>query len=298
MFVLPIRSDRSVTHRSWVIYGLVALNFAVYSITALYSSNDELFRRFGFIPARHEPATIFTSMFLHANIAHILGNMFFLWMFGESVEEALGHLVTAVCYVVCGICATAFYYLANTGSPIPCVGASGAISGVVGLYAVIFPKARMALHFFLWRIHLGKVETNSVGAIGAWLGEQALLGVFARATGLTFGVAFLAHVGGLLAGIGLGFALTRSGFPSRYRLMAERKASRFMICPTCGTRSARRPAGRYTCKRCRSKLVVDETGNVEIAERAEAKPPLWIVIAVFLVVMGWVAAQFYHFATH
>jgi membrane associated rhomboid family serine protease len=277
---------------------LVAMNFAVYTLTGLDSSSDEVLRQIGFTPARHEPVTVFTSMFLHANIAHILGNMFFLWMFGESVEEALGHVVTAGCYVVCGIFATGFYYLANTGSSIPCVGASGAISGMVGLYAVIFPRARMALHLFLWRIHLGKVETNSVGAVGAWLGEQALLGVFARATGLTFGVAFLVHVGGLLAGIGLGFALTRSGFPSRYRLMTARKGSRLMICPACGTRGPRRPAGRYTCKRCRSKVVVDEAGNLEIAERAEAKPPLWIVVAVFLVVMGWVAAQFYRFATH
>src|SRR5262245_15278020 len=140
--------------------------------------------------------------------------MFFLWLFGEPVEDALGHTLTAISYIASGFLATYLYYLVNSHSPIPCIGASGAISGMVGMFMVLFPSAKVDLEVFVWRFHVTTISTNSVGAIGAWLGEQALLGVFARATGWSFGVAFMAHVGGLLAGIGLGIALLWAEVPS------------------------------------------------------------------------------------
>src|SRR5262249_32314637 len=157
---------------------------------------------------------------------------------------------------------TSLYYLVNTRSPIPCVGASGAISGVVGMYMVLFPGAKVDLEVYVWQFHVRTISTNSVGAIGAWLGEQALLGVFASGRGWSLGVAFMAHVGGLLAGIGLGLALTWSGVLSHYSRMVARRASRFMICPSCGRRGPRLPAGGYTCRTCGAKLRVDEAGNV------------------------------------
>ena len=125
----------------------------------------------------------------------------------------MGHVVMAVCLVACGIVAIAFFYVINPHSKIPCIGASGAISGMMGMYLVIFPRARMDLKVYVLQFHVRTFSTSSVGAVGAWIGEQILLGVFGSATRVSFGVAFWAHVGGVLAGIGLGLALTRSGFP-------------------------------------------------------------------------------------
>lgn len=298
MFILPVRRDSPVRHTSWVIYALIIANFAAFAATSILSSGEGVGRRYGFIPARHELATVFTSMFLHADIRHILGNMFFLWMFGESVEEAVGHVATAVCYLACGIAATAFFYLMNPHSKIPCIGASGAISGMMGMYMVLFPGAKMDLKVYLWRFHVRTFSTSSVGAVGAWLGEQVLLGVFGSATRVTLGVAFWAHVGGLLAGIGLGLGLTRSGFPSRYERVVARKASRFMICPSCGNRGRRMPAGDCTCRRCKGKLHVNEAGNIGLVGPSQAKAPTWIVLAIVLVAWAWVARMFYNFWQH
>src|SRR5262245_3963685 len=111
VFVIPIRKDTPVRHTAWVIYALITVNFVAFAATAILSSADEAARRFGFIPATHDPTTAFTSMFLHADILHILGNMFFLWLFGEAVEEALGHVLTAISYIACGIVAIRVYYL-------------------------------------------------------------------------------------------------------------------------------------------------------------------------------------------
>jgi membrane associated rhomboid family serine protease len=211
-------------------------------------------------------------MFLHADLLHILGNMFFLWLFGEGVEEALGHTLTAISYIACGVLATSLHYLVNTRSPIPCIGASGAISGMVGMFMALFPRAKVDLEVYVWRFHVRTISTNTVGAIGAWLGEQAVLGVFASATGWSFGVAFMAHVGGLLAGIGLGLALTWSGVPSHYSRMVARKASGFMFCPSCGRRGPRLPAGGYRCRTCGAKLHVDEARNLGLVEPSKTGP--------------------------
>jgi membrane associated rhomboid family serine protease len=297
VFIIPIRKDGPVRHTSWVIYALIVANITVFAATSILSSGEGIALRYGFIPARHELTTVFTSMFLHGDILHILGNMFFLWMFGESVEEAVGHILTAIGYLACGILATALFYLAQPHSTIPCIGASGAISGMMGMYMLLFPRAKMDLMVYVWRFHVRTISTNSVGAVGAWLGEQTLLGVFSSTTGLTFGI---------------GLALTRSGFPSHYQRIVERKAARFMICPSCGQRGRRKPAVSYTCRRCGTKLRVDEAGLVGLVEPSktqpptwitrsivlESQPPTWIVLAIVLVMLGWTARVVYNFCSH
>jgi membrane associated rhomboid family serine protease len=99
VFILPIRKNSLVRHASCVIYALIIENFAVFAATSILLSGEGLWRRYGFIPAQHDLTTVFISMFLHGDLLHILGNMFFLWMFGESVEEAVGHVVMTICYL-------------------------------------------------------------------------------------------------------------------------------------------------------------------------------------------------------
>ena len=160
----------------------------------------------------------------------------------------------------------------------------------------------MDLEVYLWRFHVRTFRTNSAGAVGAWLGEQALLAVVTRSARVQVGVAFSAHVGGLLAGLGLGWFLARSGLSSHYRRMAAQKDSRFMICPSCQRKGTRQPAGRYRCHHCRSRLQVDELGNVGLVAPTEAGSTSWpvliLMIAVACAALGWVARSYYNFLTH
>jgi membrane associated rhomboid family serine protease len=150
--------------------------------------------------------TPLTSMFMHGGWFHILGNMWFLWVFGDNVEEAFGHVRYVLFYLTCGLAAAAAQVLADPTSAVPMVGASGAIGGVMGAYALLYPRARVDLLLifgFLVRV----VPVPAVFMLGYWFLLQLLSGALAGAQG--GGVAVWAHVGGFLAGILL--ALTVRG---------------------------------------------------------------------------------------
>jgi len=138
-------------------------------------------------------------MFLHAGVFHFVGNMFFLWMFGYRVENTFGSWAFAFIYLLCGFGATSLHYLLNRESTIPCVGASGAISGIMGCYFVLFPKSRFDLEVFFLRFHVTSIPTHTHGAIGIWVAEQAILGLITQ-TALFSSTAFWAHVGGFATG--------------------------------------------------------------------------------------------------
>jgi membrane associated rhomboid family serine protease len=298
MFMLFPR-NLPARHTAWVVYGLIAVNTVVFLATALSFGTGEVARRLGFIPAHPTLGTAFTALFLHAGLFHLLGNMLFLWMFGESVEDALGHGQTLVCYLAAGLFGVYVHYLANARSAIPCVGASGAISGVVGMYMVLFPRAKAELNFYLrlWPFHGKTVITSAAVAGAVWLGEQGVLGVLAGITGWSFGVAFLAHVGGLVAGAMLGLLVSRLGLAPAYREMLARKTARSMRCPGCGDRMPRREAGRYCCSGCGTLLCVDEEGNVAARHRrrressslhARATPHRFHSVRPLVVCLYWV----------
>src|SRR6516225_8693712 len=118
MFIYPEKRDCPVRHGAWVVYGLILINVLVFLAVWSPVSFDSVARRFGFTPANPHGMTVFTAMFLHAGLLHLLGNMLFLWIFGESVEDALGHLQTLACYLASGVFGTLVYYLANTRSTI------------------------------------------------------------------------------------------------------------------------------------------------------------------------------------
>ena len=145
--------------------------------------------------------TVFSAMFLHGGWLHLAGNMLFLWIFGDNVEDALGHLRYAVFYLVCGIAAALTHGLMDVNSVIPAVGASGAIAGVMGAYIVLFPRARVYVIFGLIFI---PIPLPAFVLIGFWIVIQvfygwASLGVDTAAGG----VAYFAHIGGFVAGAAL-----------------------------------------------------------------------------------------------
>lgn len=205
MFILPINRDNPVRRVPYVLIGVIILNCLALALTYLVYTPDAIFRQFGFIPAHYEWPTLFTSMFLHSGFWHILGNMWFLWMFGVRVENAFTKWLFLPVYLVCGLGGDGLHWVLNQHSTVPCVGASGAISGIAGAYLVLFPKSKFDLVIYFRWTALKTYHTRATTAVMAWFGEQFLLGLLTRALGAG-GIAYWAHVGGFATGAVIGGA--------------------------------------------------------------------------------------------
>ena len=145
------------------------------------------------------PLTLFTSMFMHGGLLHLGGNMLYLWIFGNNIEDVLGHFRFLGFYALCGLIAATVHVLTNVNSPIPMVGASGAIAGVLGAYFVRFPTARIRVLLFFF-IFIQVVYVPAVIVLGFWFLMQLLEASFG-AMGTSGGVAWFAHIGGFIAGM-------------------------------------------------------------------------------------------------
>ncbi len=200
MFVLPFYRGHDSAGVPITVFALILLNSVAWIATSVLSSPAVLFRKYGFVPADPHFSTAFTSMFLHAGLWHLAGNMWFLWMFGRRVERSLGPLIFFSVYFLSGFGGVLLHYLLNRGSSLPLVGASGAISGIVGCFFVLFPNAEFDLAIYLgwWRVK--QISANTRGAVGAWIGEQTVLGLLTQAVHFS-PVAFWGHVGGFLVGL-------------------------------------------------------------------------------------------------
>ena len=145
------------------------------------------------------PLSLFSSMFMHGGFFHLAGNMLYLWIFGDNVEDKLGHIKFFIFYILCGLIATLTHILTTPNSQIPMVGASGAIAGVLGAYMIRFPGARiLTLIFFGWFIRMTRISALFV--LGFWFILQLLYGLPSLGS-VGGGVAWFAHVGGFLTGI-------------------------------------------------------------------------------------------------
>jgi len=146
--------------------------------------------------------TVLTSMFLHSGWLHIIGNMWFLWVFGNNIEDSMGHARFVVFYLLCGAAAAAAQIVSDPASPIPMVGASGAISGVMGAYILLYPRVRV--HTIVWLgFFVTTVALPAYVMLGYWFVLQLLLGAAGALSRAQGGVAVWAHVGGFLAGMAL-----------------------------------------------------------------------------------------------
>jgi membrane associated rhomboid family serine protease len=154
----------------------------------------------GKIPLQPTPipvyGTILTSMFMHAGFSHIAGNMLYLWIFGDNLEDRLGHFRYLVFYLLCGVIAALAHILTDYNSVIPTLGASGAISGVLGGYLLLFPRRNVNAIIFY-----SVVQVPAFVALGLWIAYQAIQGYMSPAG--TGGVAYMAHIGGFVAGLAL-----------------------------------------------------------------------------------------------
>ena len=234
--MIPIRDDTPRFSSPYVTYFIIALNTLVFlfELSVKAQSNgalNALVYEFGVVPrhftgalggGRHEFSlaaalvSILTSMFLHASWLHIIGNMWFLWIFGDNIEDYLGHFKYLLFYLLSGIAAAVTHVLLNAGSNLPTVGASGAIAGVMGAYFVLYPRARvltlvpLIVFFTFWWLPAWIF-------LGYWFVLQFLSGTATSIaeTSQNGGIAFWAHVGGFVAGIVLIKVLPER--PHRYR---------------------------------------------------------------------------------
>lgn len=215
---LPFRDDNPHNITPVVNYTLIALCVAVFAWQftlderagelAVYAYGlipGELFGKVQIDPRIGRPdgwLTIFTSMFLHGGIMHLLGNMGYLWIFGDNVEASLGRARYLLFYLICGVAAAAAQIAAAPGSEVPMIGASGAISGVLGAYMVLHPRANIRV--FVWLIiYISVWNLPAWVVLGLWFGGQ-LMSSASIDPGQP-GVAFMAHIGGFVAGAVLVF---------------------------------------------------------------------------------------------
>ena len=194
-----------------VTYGLIALNILFFLVEM--SGGEPFIQQWSVVPRRllANPAgdfpTVFSSMFMHAGWVHLLGNMLYLWIFGDNVEDSFGHAKFLLFYLLCGIAATFAQVLFNSSSNIPNLGASGAIAGVLGAYIVMFPRGQV-------RVMMGRgiIPMPALVVIGGWIVLQLVSGIGSISqTADTGGVAYLAHIGGFVAGLALTFVFRATG---------------------------------------------------------------------------------------
>jgi len=203
--MIPLRDLIPSRTRPFVTIGLIILNTLVFLYQlSLGPLVNTLVMVFGLVPADFSWTTVFTSMFLHGGFLHLAGNMLYLWVFGDNVEDRVGHGRFLVFYLLCGVVAALAQSAVAPHSRIPMVGASGAIAGVLGAYLVLYPRSRVLTLlpiFIFWQV----VEIPAVYLLGMWFLLQFLSGVGSIATtavsGDAGGVAFWAHVAGFVAGV-------------------------------------------------------------------------------------------------
>jgi membrane associated rhomboid family serine protease len=212
--MLPIGDDNSARRSvPLVTYALIVLNVLFFFVEL--NGGDAFIMKWAFVPSRFlanpvgDFPTLFTAMFMHAGWVHLGGNMLYLWIFGDNVEDRFGHIQFAIFYLLCGVAATFAQLAFSMDSNVPNLGASGAVAGVLGAYILMFPQQKV-------RVLIGRVVTqmSAIIVIGFWIVLQFFSGIGSIAnTADTGGVAYMAHIGGFIAGFVLTFLLRGNSTP-------------------------------------------------------------------------------------
>ena len=212
--MFPIGDDNSSRRTvPLVTYALIAMNVLFFFVEL--SGGDAFIGKWAFVPNRFlanpvaDFLTLFTSMFMHAGWVHLGGNMLYLWIFGDNVEDRFGHIKFIFFYLLCGLAATFAQLAFSLGSNVPNLGASGAIAGVLGAYILMFPQGKV-------RVLQGQqvIQVSALIVIGLWIVLQFFSGIGSITNAAdTGGVAYMAHIGGFIAGFGLTFLFRGNSAP-------------------------------------------------------------------------------------
>jgi membrane associated rhomboid family serine protease len=209
--MFPIGDENEGRSIPVVTFGLIALNVVLFLVQL--NGGEPFLQKWAFVPSRFGASpgadwpTVFSAMFMHGGWLHLGGNMLYLWIFGDNVEDVLGPVKFLLFYLACGIAATFAQYWVNAGSRIPNVGASGAIAGVLGAYLVLFPHARVRV-----LVYNQIVAMPALVVLGLWIVLQfvSYAGTLGQTTDVG-GVAFMAHIGGFVAGLAVGLLIVAAG---------------------------------------------------------------------------------------
>lgn len=205
--MFPLKDDNPIGGFPVINLLIIVLNIFFFALSL--QNFDYIIKNFGLVPSHFDFLKIFSSMFLHGGLLHIVGNMWFLWIFGDNVESVFGKIGYFFFYIICGVFAALFHTFFNPSSVIPVVGASGAVSGVMGAYLVLFPWARvrtLIMFFFFLRV----ISVPAYFYIFIWFFWQI------AGLGVPSNVAYIAHIGGFLVGVFFGL-LKRASVPKRRR---------------------------------------------------------------------------------
>ncbi|MCH8012486.1 MAG: rhomboid family intramembrane serine protease [Candidatus Marinimicrobia bacterium] len=203
--MIPYKDDNPRVLVPYVTYALVGMNVVIFlfqNISAPAFTNS-----FAIIPQTvsenftYYVMTLFTSMFLHGGLMHLGGNMLYLWIFADNIESVLGHVKFIIFYLASGLAAGILQTVIDPGSTIPVIGASGAIAGVLGAYMITFPRARVHTLVFLF-VFITTIRIPAIYVLGFWFLFQLTNGLITMGIDTTGGIAWFAHIGGFVAGIG------------------------------------------------------------------------------------------------
>jgi membrane associated rhomboid family serine protease len=230
--MIPLRDDVPSRTTPYVTYTLIAINTMVFFYELSLGARLEQFTAmFGVVPAAYftgedtflhsmlawtfadHIVPIFTSMFLHGGWVHLFGNKLYLWIFGDNVEDRLGHLRYLVFYLLCGLLGALAHIYMSMGSEVPTIGASGAIAGVLGAYVMLYPKARVAVLFFVF-FFVDVIWLPALVVLGGWFVIQFFNGTMSLSSDAATagGTAYWAHIGGFVAGAVLVWVFRRRMF--------------------------------------------------------------------------------------
>lgn len=217
--MLPLRDNIPTRRFPVVTVTLIGINVLVFLWELLLGDKlDSTIFRWGVVPYHvmnsfnlEEALTFITSMFLHGGFMHVAGNMLYLWIFGNNIEDVMGPLPFLLFYTFCGVVASLSQVLAGPTIQVPAIGASGAIAGVLGAYLVLFPRAKVATLIFLGYF-VAVRQVSALIVLGLWFVLQLANGVLSLATFESGGVAWFAHIGGFVAGMVLVWLFARRRF--------------------------------------------------------------------------------------
>ena len=202
----PYRDDNPRVLIPYVTYALLAINVALFFLQMVapreFTTVFAIIPKMATVDFSHFTLTLLTSMFLHGSITHLGGNMLYLWIFADNVEGILGHVKFTIFYFASGLAAGIVQTLVDPTSIIPIVGASGAIAGVLAAYMILFPHAKVHTFLFLF-FYFTSIRITAFYVLGFWFLMQLTNGLSALGLDTTGGVAWFAHIGGFLAGLGL-----------------------------------------------------------------------------------------------
>lgn len=227
IWLLPWGQDNHVKHVSWAVYSLIAINVAVFAWTAtgVPGEDEAIFRQYGLLADDWRWYTLFTANFLHGDFVHLLGNMLFLWLFGDSIEDALGTVGFLSLYLVGGLLGDLLYVHNNVGAEIPSIGASGCIAAIAGAYGVMFYDRAVNIRLMFIVFPLTTFAVRALWVVLFWFGADLLRTL--NGSGQlqdADGVNYVAHGIGFLCGALLGLIARLHGVMRRYETLPQGSA--------------------------------------------------------------------------